>query len=72
MLPENVAQISSRIRSIPGSGRWAEVPLSEADAATVTPETAAGLIDAAPWYVYGGSYFGHAGKRGSGPMRWGP
>jgi hypothetical protein len=55
-----------------GSGRWAEIPLSEADAATVTPETAAALIDASPWHIYGGSYYGHAGKRGSGTMRWGP
>jgi hypothetical protein len=32
------------------------------------PEEAAGLFAAMPWYVYGGSYFGHAGERGSGPI----
>ena len=26
------------------------------------------LFAAMPWYIFGGSYFGHAGQRGSGPI----
>jgi hypothetical protein len=53
------------------SGRWCEAVIDDATAATMTPEAAPGFLAAAPWHVYGGSYFGHAGKRGSGAMRWG-
>ena len=53
------------------SGRWATCLISEMDAATITPETAAKYIDAPqPWHVFGGSYYGHAGERCSGRLRW--
>ncbi len=53
------------------SGRWACVPVSAAEAAGVTAETAEALIAARPWRIYGGSYWGHVGKRGSGQLLWG-
>jgi hypothetical protein len=52
------------------SGRWAEAPIDAVAAATIRAETASAFIDAAEWYVFGGSYYGHAGKRGSGRLRW--
>ncbi len=52
------------------SGRWAAVPISDSDAATMTPEKAPGFIAASPWHVRGGSYFGHAGRRGTGWINW--
>jgi hypothetical protein len=54
------------------SGRWAEGLIDEATAAAITPEEAAEYLHGLDWYVYGGSWFGHGGKRGSGPMGWGP
>ena len=52
------------------AGRFAEAPISEADAATMTPEDAPAFLDSAEFYIYGGSHFGHAGHRGSGPIWW--
>lgn len=52
--------------AISASGRWAMAPIGDTDTATMTPEAAVRFIEAAPWHVHGGSYFGHAGKRGSG------
>lgn len=52
------------------SGRWAEGVIDAATAAAITPESAAGLLAELPWHVYGGSWFGHAGKRGAGPVPW--
>jgi hypothetical protein len=52
------------------SGRWATGIIDEAKAASITPKEAANYLDSLDWYVYGGSWFGHGGKRGSGPMRW--
>jgi hypothetical protein len=54
-----------------GSGRWAETPIDEVVAATMTAEAAPAFIDAAEWYVYGGSNYGHAGRRGKGQLHWG-
>jgi hypothetical protein len=51
--------------AISNSGRWAMAPIAEADAA-LTPEAAVRYIESADSFVFGGSYFGHAGKRGSG------
>ena len=48
------------------SCRWAEAPIDEEAAATMTPETAPEFIHAAESHVFGGSYHGHAGKRGKG------
>jgi hypothetical protein len=53
------------------AGRWAEAPIAEAEAAEITPEQAAQFIAAAPWHIYGGSYFGHAGAHGQGRVHWG-
>jgi hypothetical protein len=50
------------------SGRWAEAPITEEEATTMTPVAAAGYLDAAAWHIYGGSFWGHAGKRGSGRL----
>jgi hypothetical protein len=54
-----------------GSGRWAMAPIGVTAVAAVTPETAAALIAGAEWHIFGGSYFGHAGKRGRGQVHWG-
>jgi hypothetical protein len=53
------------------SGRWAEAPIDEASASTMTPEAAPEFIHAAEWHVFGGSYHWHAGKRGKGRRHWG-
>jgi hypothetical protein len=53
------------------SGRWARGLISEADANTITPETAVALLNGLEWYLYGGSYFDGISGRRSGPMRWG-
>jgi hypothetical protein len=45
------------------SGRWAEAPIDEATAATMTATSAHRYIHMAPWRIIGGSYFGQAGKR---------
>ena len=52
------------------SGRWAEAPIDEKDAATITPEAAAEFIHVAEWHLFSGSYWGHSGKRGKGPLPW--
>ena len=53
------------------SGRWAMGLIDAATAARMTPEQAAEYLHGLDWYIYGGSLFGHGGKRGCGPMRWG-
>jgi hypothetical protein len=53
------------------SGRWAEAPIGEKEAETMTPEAAAAFFDHAEFYIYGGSRYGHSGRRGSGPLQWG-
>jgi hypothetical protein len=52
------------------AGRWAETPIDEAAAMTMTPEAAPDFLDHAVFYIFGGSYFGHAGHRSSGPISW--
>ena len=50
------------------SGRWYTGLLPEGAEAGLTPERAAPLLESLPWHVHGGSYFGHAGRRGSGRL----
>jgi len=52
------------------AGRWAETPIDEAAAITMMPEAAPAFLDRAEFYIYGGSHFGHAGRRSSGPIWW--
>lgn len=54
------------------SGRWARGLISEQDAKTITPETAAAFLAGLPWHLYGGSYFDGASGRRSGCMSWSP
>ena len=54
-----------------GPARWAEAPIDEKEAEAMTPEAAAEFLDRAELAVCGGSYYGHAGRRGRGPFRWG-
>jgi len=56
---------------IPHSGRWAEALIDNAAAATMTATAASEFLHAADWYVFGGSYYGHAGKRGRGRLYFG-
>lgn len=53
------------------SGRWCEAIIDEEMAIAMTPEKAPEFLASVPWHRYGGSYFGHGGKRGSGRIRWG-
>lgn len=53
------------------SGRWAEAPIGDDTAATITPETAAAFLDRAPFHIFGGSFWGHDGRRGRGRLPWG-
>jgi hypothetical protein len=53
------------------SGRWAEAPVTDAEADAMTPEAAAAFLDRAEFCIVGGSYYGHARRRGRGPFRWG-
>jgi hypothetical protein len=53
-----------------GSGRWAMAPIGAAAAAAIRPEEVPAYLEAAPWFVFGGSYHGHGGKRGQGKLRW--
>ena len=50
------------------SGRWYTGLLPEGFTADVRPEDAVALLERLPWHVYGGSYFGTAGRRGTGPL----
>lgn len=54
------------------SGRWAQGPIDNATAATITAAAASEFFHRAEWYVFGGSYYGHTGKRGRGRLYWGP
>lgn len=45
------------------SGRWYRVPVSDAEAASVTETTALELMTRCSWHFYGGSYFDTTGKR---------
>jgi hypothetical protein len=54
------------------SGRWAVALIDEDTANGMKPEEAAGFIDEQDWYIFGGSHWGHSGKRGSGNLNWGP
>jgi len=51
-------------------GRWGSALIDEARAKTITAEEAPTYIEAAPWFVIGGSYYGHAGGRGAGKICW--
>lgn len=51
-----------------GSGRWYTGLLPEGADAQPRPEEAVPLLEQLPWHVYGGSYFGTDGRRGSGPL----
>jgi hypothetical protein len=46
-------------------------PLEDRFVTSVHADMAAAFIEAAKWHVYGGSYWDHAGERGSGKLRWG-
>jgi hypothetical protein len=54
------------------SGRWAMCLVDPAGLDTITPSAAPVIIEAAPWHIYGGSFWGHAGQRGTGGrLPWG-
>jgi hypothetical protein len=50
-----------------GSGRWFAGVLP-ADADDPDPATAVALLRSLPWHVYGGSFFGTTGRRGTDPV----
>ena len=52
------------------SGRWAMGLISDDAADTMTPDRAADYLAGLEWCIVGGSYFGHAGKRRSGDIKW--
>jgi hypothetical protein len=51
------------------SGRWYRGIISREVAQSVTPEAALATLEHLPWWMYGGSYFGHAGRRREAPLR---
>ncbi len=51
-----------------GSGRWYMGVLPEGTDAAVRPDAAVALLESLPWHVYGGSYWGTSGRRGTGPL----
>jgi hypothetical protein len=51
-----------------GSGRWYAGLLPEGADAGIAPETAVAVLERLPWHVYGGSWFGTAGRRGTGRL----
>jgi hypothetical protein len=52
-----------------GSGRWFRGRIDEVTAGRITPEEAAATLEGLESYLFGGSYFGHAARRSSGPLR---
>jgi hypothetical protein len=52
-----------------GSGRWYAGLLPEGADAGLTPDAAVPLLERLPWHVYGGSYWGTSGRRGTGPLQ---
>jgi hypothetical protein len=51
-----------------GSGRWYTGVLPEGADARLRPEEAVPLLERLPWHVYGGSFFGTPGRRGTEPL----
>lgn len=52
------------------SSRWARGLIAPDLAAAITPEQAPAHLGALPWVIFGGSWFGHGGRRGSGALSW--
>jgi hypothetical protein len=50
-----------------GSGRWFTGLLPDGADAEIRPQEAVALLKQLPWHVHGGSYFGHGGRRATGP-----
>lgn len=51
-----------------GSGRWYAGVLPDGADASLTAGSAAALLESLPWHVYGGSYWGTRGRRGTGAV----
>lgn len=51
------------------SGRWYRGIISPEVPRSVTPETALAMLESMPWWLYGGSFFDHAGRRHDAPLR---
>ncbi len=51
------------------SGRFYRGLISRKAAQQVTPENAVAILESLEWCIYGGSYFGHAGKRFEGSIK---
>ncbi|HEX6370217.1 MAG TPA: hypothetical protein VF006_14960 [Longimicrobium sp.] len=51
-----------------GSGRWYLGLLPEGSDAGLAPEAAVPLLESLPWHLCGGSHWGTAGRRGTGPL----
>jgi hypothetical protein len=51
------------------SGRWFCGLISDAAAATITPDSAIAYLEQLPWHFVGGSYYQSQGMRASGAIR---
>ena len=51
------------------SGRWGTCQINENEAAVIKPDRATHYIDTHP-HIFGGSFWGHAGRHGNGSLRW--
>ncbi len=51
------------------SGRWYRGLVSADQLTGLFPEDAPTLLEALPWYFYGGSYFDSTGRKGAGKVK---
>jgi hypothetical protein len=51
------------------SGRWYRGLVTADMLRMLTPESTVALLESLPWYLYGGSYFGTTGRKGSGSVQ---
>jgi hypothetical protein len=56
------------IEAFSGSGRWYRGLLTPEQAARATPANALQILAELPWHLYGGSFFGTAGRRSDVPL----
>jgi len=51
-----------------GAGRYYRGLISPEVATQVTPDSAVSVLESLEWCLYGGSWFGHSGRRSAGPV----
>ena len=54
------------------SGRWFRGQIDKENSKKITPENSVEYLRSLAWYLYGGSYFDHNGRKGSENIRVDP